>query len=428
MLDFNVPTSETTRNWSSNNTILVTAEDVKKAFVESDGVLAAMRRNRGKPTGSAVCVVDPAIVDCQNMGFAAFLLYTLDHVMFCRALGIDRPTVYWKACNSVCSGDSRVNSWHWYFEAVNHGLESKVENVLCLLRAKDDSFLESLNKTAKLDVRPIIDNSFKDRIDVVGYEDSKIITTQERMRINKLIQQYVKPNSRIRETLRMFYHRYLAGFTVLGVHVRGTDHWAETSEQKLPSLMSWVEKAQLILETLPRPRKIFIASDNNEVIKKFVTCFGKDTVVFTKAVRAKGYHSQNAPHAFKFKENAADPYERQIGTQVLLDILLLAKCDHFLHTESSVASLASYFNPHMTSYFLDEMNSVKKQEKPVLERSRTEETRKTKQEKLDEPAEFEDLVEFVECFQRNSAASVCPNTAKGIFVSLKETRRIFGRL
>ena len=82
-------------------------------------------------------------------------------------------------------------------------------------------------------------------------------------------------------------------------------------------------------------------------------------VVFTKAVRAKGYHSQNAPHAFKFKENAADPYERQIGTQVLLDILLLAKCDHFLHTESSVASLASYFNPHMTSYFLDEMNSVK---------------------------------------------------------------------
>ena len=70
---------------------------------------------------------------------------------------------------------------------------------------------------------------------------------------------------------------------------------------------------------------------------------------------------------------------------------------------------------------------MQKQEKPVLERSRTEETRKTKQEKLDEP-EFEDLVEFVECFQRNSAASTCPNTAKGIFVSLKEIRRIFGRL
>ena len=77
-------------------------------------------------------------------------------------------------------------------------------------------------------------------------------------------------------------------------------------------------------------------------------------VVFTKAIRAKSYHSQDAPHFFESPDNAADPYERVLGTQVLMDILLLAKCDHFLHTESSVASLASYFNPHMRSYFMDE--------------------------------------------------------------------------
>ena len=75
-------------------------------------------------------------------------------------------------------------------------------------------------------------------------------------------------------------------------------------------------------------------------------------VIFTDAVRAKRYHNQIPPHRFKFEYNATDPYEREIGTQVLMDILLLAKCDQFLHTESSVASLASYFNPHMTSYFL----------------------------------------------------------------------------
>ena len=42
-----------------------------------------------------------------------------------------------------------------------------------------------------------------------------------------------------------------------------------------------------------------------------------------------------------------------------MDILLLAKCDHFLHTESSVASLASYFNPNMTSHFLQDEKPVK---------------------------------------------------------------------
>ena len=256
---------------------LLTVEDLKNAFIKGNGFLAAKKKNLGKPTGSAVCVVDPAVTDCTNMGFAALLLSTLEHILLCRALGIDRPIVYWRACNSVCSEDPRVNSWDWYFETVNHGLESKVENVLCPLKVLD-GWQERLNRTALSDVKTVIDNSFKNRTDVGGFEDGKIITTQERMRINKLLQQYVKPNSRIREKVRTFYHRYLAEFTVLGVHVRGTDHWMETNEQKLPSLMSWVERAQSILETLPRPRKIFIASDNNEVIKKFVTYFGKEMV------------------------------------------------------------------------------------------------------------------------------------------------------
>ena len=82
--------------------------------------------------------------------------------------------------------------------------------------------------------------------------------------------------------------------------------------------------------------------------------FFRSQVVFIKAFRAKRYHSETPPHGFKFEDNPADPYERVVGTQVLMDILLLAKCDHFLHTESSVASLASYFNPHMRSYFMDE--------------------------------------------------------------------------
>ena len=83
-------------------------------------------------------------------------------------------------------------------------------------------------------------------------------------------------------------------------------------------------------------------------------CFIVLQVVFTEAFRAKEYHSQTPPHVFKFKYNATHPYEREIGTQVLMDILLLAKCDVFLHAESSVAALASYFNPHMRSYFMDE--------------------------------------------------------------------------
>ena len=230
--------------------------------------LATTRKNHNSTAGSKVCVVDPAIIDCQSMGFAAFLLYTLDHILLCRALGIS-PTVFWRACNSVCSRDPRVNSWEWYFEPVNRGLESKVEKVLCPLQLTSDN--------GELF---ILGHSFENRTDVEEFKNNKIITTQERLRVNRLIHQFVQPNYRIKKKVELFYQQYLAEFTVLGVHVRGTDHWMETSEKTLPSLMSWIRKAQSILQTLPRPRKIFIASDNHEVIIKFVNVFGKEMVSF----------------------------------------------------------------------------------------------------------------------------------------------------
>ena len=54
----------------------------------------------------------------------------------------------------------------------------------------------------------------------------------------------------------------------------------ETSEQRWPPLLSWLKSSKNTLETLPRPRKIFIASDSDEVIDEFVSFFGKDTVSF----------------------------------------------------------------------------------------------------------------------------------------------------
>ena len=253
------------------STPVSSVENVAIASMKSNGFLAATMINRGMLYLSAVCVVDPAIIECIGLGFAAFLLKTLDHIRFCGFLGIHRPVVYWRACDVVCSQNPRVNSWNWYFEPVNPGLEIQVEKVLCIILPNDDVFGGRFI--------PILDSSFRNRSMMKGYEDSKIITDRERKKVNKLINQYVTPNSRIREKVRVFYDRHLAGFNVLGVHVRGTDHWLETPEQKLPPLLSWVNKAGEILETLPHPRKVFIASDNDEVIENFVEFFGKEKVI-----------------------------------------------------------------------------------------------------------------------------------------------------
>ena len=61
----------------------------------------------------------------------------------------------------------------------------------------------------------------------------------------------------------------------------------------------------------------------------------------------------------------------------------------------------------------------------VLERITTRKTLSKEQENSDNiwnlsPAETEDWVHSLECFQRNSAGSACPNAAKGIFASSEE--------
>ena len=114
------------------NTRFLTIEDVFKVLLKSNGFLAATRTNQGKTLSSSVCVVDPVMTDCRYIGFAAFLLRTLDDIVLCRALGSERPVVFWRGCYFACSRDQRVNSWTWYFEPVNRGLETQVERVLCL--------------------------------------------------------------------------------------------------------------------------------------------------------------------------------------------------------------------------------------------------------------------------------------------------------
>lgn len=260
------------------NTRSLKAEYLLQEIIKSNGFLAATRTNNENKilsSGHRVCVVDPALSDCQTMGFAALLLRTIDDILLCEALGSDRPVVYWKACKSVCSRDPRVNSWEWYFEPIGSGLlESQAERVLCPLMVENE---ESVLRTYP-NLKPILNSSFRDRSYTVGFANNRIITEKERRRVNQMLQQYIKPNNRIIRKLSNFYQRYLAGNTVLGVHVRGTDHWMETNEKRLPHLMSWIKSAQSILKTLPQPSKIFIASDNDEVIEKFVAVLGNDKV------------------------------------------------------------------------------------------------------------------------------------------------------
>lgn len=259
-----------------------------------EGFFAAIREdtNTDSSLDSTVCVSEPTVLECLEIGFAALLLATLDHVSYCRMLGISKVTIHWKNCQSCCAKDPHTNSWPAFFEPLNTGTELNANKVLCLggiivgrvlasESAKSTSHFsqEKIKQTNGILRRSsLLDVGFRKRQSLPGYEEGAVITPELRRWVYGLISEHVRPQRSVQSRVDQFYMKYMHGYNALGVHVRATDHEAETEEKKLPAMEKWLQDAAAIFETLQEPKKIFLASDNNEIIDRFVEHFEKDKV------------------------------------------------------------------------------------------------------------------------------------------------------
>lgn len=256
-----------------------------------EGFFASISENTvsGSPLDSVVCVSEPTVLECQEAGFAALLLATLDHVSYCKMLGIQKVTIYWRNCQSSCTKDPQKNSWPSYFEPLNVGDELTANKVLCLGGAIVGRVLvrESAISLARLNTQQIkqfsvalrtsslLDVGFRKRQSLPGYEEGAIITPELRKWAHGLISQHVRPETSIQSRVDEFYTSHMRGFSVVGVHVRGTDHWSENEDKTLPTMDTWIHDTATVFDTLKGPKKIFLASDNHEIIDRFVQQFGK---------------------------------------------------------------------------------------------------------------------------------------------------------
>ncbi|EDO47980.1 predicted protein [Nematostella vectensis] len=397
----------------------------------SDPRMVVLYRNGSSSiSGRKYCVSEPWMIS-STVGLAGFLLMTLDHFGVCYVLG-GNPTVTWKNCQSVCSKDN-TDSWSMFFQPVNPGIKVQRESGICLV---DFLIQEKLEIPVKVDangtlVTPesLLNLSFKKR-NAEGFENSGIITKRSREWANFLIKKYIRVQKHIGDSTNEYYNNHLKGYNVLAVHVRGTDHYLETENRKLLPISLWIEKAEQVYSTLSSPRRIFIASDNIEVIHSFVKQFGSKTVFFTKAYRARRYHGQ-AVH-----DSGLDPYK--LGSQVLIDILLMSKCSVFLHSESSVAALVAYFNPDLPLEFLEQKPSKISVNGPIKSSSTTLKSNQIDQKKDDEKEDVEDEDdkneeeeeeekededgedEPLSCLTQNLEYSACFDKERMVFMKPKE--------
>lgn len=114
----------------------------------------------------------------------------------------------------------------------------------------------------------------------------------------------------------------------------------------MPPLEHYMAEIGHIISSKKRGVKIFLATDVEEYVTRFKEDFGDKVVTLTGATRLQaspGNPDEKIIYSF-------DP-SLKLAEEVLIDCLLLAKCDVLIHRVSNIATAVGYINPSMPTIF-----------------------------------------------------------------------------
>lgn len=167
-----------------------------------------------------------------------------------------------------------------------------------------------------------------------GYQ--KNFTTSYRQTMSAIIKKFIRIKPHIMSKVDSFYGTHMKGRKTIGIHIRRSDKKAEAVEVALDKFIQ-------IIKIFP-DYQYLIASDVKSVIQEFQRMFGKKVIAYD------AYRSDdNSPVHYQSKQDKI-----KLGEDVLIETLLLSRCDFFIHGCSNVATAVLFFNPTLHHGYVSE--------------------------------------------------------------------------
>jgi hypothetical protein len=139
---------------------------------------------------------------------------------------------------------------------------------------------------------------------------------------------FIRLRQNLKQLIEKFYDGNMRGRNVIGVHVRKTD---KKSEQVSPYTWRFMRAVETLLST-NRDAKVFVATDCERTLNKFA-CRFPNRVIFTDSIRSS---DSTALHL-------SGDNKRLKGEQILIDIYLLSRCNHFIGSLATSISFVVLF-------------------------------------------------------------------------------------
>ena len=279
---------------------------------------------------------------CKGYGFFAEFLWVLNHLDYCVTRGFT-PVVFWGEQSSYFPhhGPKDLNMWDYFFEPVSSLRYIQGDKLALDHYYRDDfsviwnypQYIQLLNfsesSTRKSFVK--IFNKFPPMNHVYPFGKQHLYDYAFRKMIkSQLIDKFIKVKQPIVQKCDEFYNKYIKGISTIGIHLRGRWIHGEMPEITVEQI------ARLANELANNDTQFFVATDQVALIQQ-AKIYLKGKVIYYETQRS------NAPTS-PFPGKKLHP---KLGEDLLIETLLLSKCNYFIHTISNVSTVVLYFNPDL---------------------------------------------------------------------------------
>ena len=291
-----------------------------------------------------------AIRGCNQYGFFAEFLWVLNHLEWCLRNN-KVPVVYWDSTSAYYSPagfNGASNVWEYYFEPVSSesykpGSQSyrqetynrEFTTIWWYAQYIDNM---SLLPTEKLSCIHVPNHSYNSSFNYqrsglypIPFGSQHLYATTFRKYVKEtLIDPFIKIKPIINNKIETFWQTHMQGKKTVGIHLRGQHMSSEVIRVPDEIILAEANKYAAL------GYQFLVATDQTPLAEKAKQTL-QGPVILYDCYRAMVPTAPSEPHQLT----------PQQGEDMLVEALLLSRCDHFIHTLSQVSTAVLYFNPDL---------------------------------------------------------------------------------
>ncbi|MEJ7933137.1 glycosyltransferase [Sphingobium sp. AN558] len=186
-----------------------------------------------------------------------------------------------------------------------------------------------------------------------------------RNQYHRVLQDHIILEPGLKKEVATFASDHLEDAFIIGAHVRHPSHTVEQPGALIAHTNDYIRRIRRLVEDeVPKSRswKVFLATDQERVVRRFKQEFGDRLAVVEDARRTTDVEDSKFDSA---KEKNADGFQLQhivasseenwstsMAREVIRDAFLMGKCDVLFHVVSNVSTAVSYINPQCRMIFI----------------------------------------------------------------------------